>query len=194
MGSVSNYRQIDRTPNGSQMMGAGRCIGKIEERVMSEVILDVREFDEFNAEHVDGSINVPLSCFGCMAPGVLKALQDREILLLCLGGARAKMAEQQLDQMGFASKLKTRVFEGGLKEWKKQGKATVVRKAQHLPIMRQVQLVVGPMVLIGTILGAFVNPGFLIVSGFVGAGLTVAGATGFCGMAKLLSLMPWNKA
>jgi hypothetical protein len=28
---------------------------------------------------------------------------------------------------------------------------------------------------------------------FVGAGLTVAGVTGFCGMARLLALLPWNR-
>jgi hypothetical protein len=27
----------------------------------------------------------------------------------------------------------------------------------------------------------------------VGAGLTFAGISGFCGMARLLSAMPWNK-
>jgi hypothetical protein len=28
---------------------------------------------------------------------------------------------------------------------------------------------------------------------FVGAGLTFAGISGFCGMAHLLALMPWNR-
>jgi hypothetical protein len=28
---------------------------------------------------------------------------------------------------------------------------------------------------------------------FVGAGLTFAGISGFCGMARLLAVMPWNK-
>jgi hypothetical protein len=27
----------------------------------------------------------------------------------------------------------------------------------------------------------------------VGAGLTFAGISGFCGMARLLAVMPWNK-
>ena len=31
-------------------------------------------------------------------------------------------------------------------------------------------------------------------SGFVGAGLVFAGVTGFCGMARMLGLMPWNRA
>lgn len=38
-----------------------------------------------------------------------------------------------------------------------------------------------------------VHPGFWGISVFVGAGLFVAGATGFCGMARLLAVMPWNR-
>jgi hypothetical protein len=64
----------------------------------------------------------------------------------------------------------------------------------HLPLMRQVQLVAGLLVLIGTGLAYFVNPGFLGLTGFVGAGLTLAGSTGFCGMAELLAKMPWNRS
>ena len=32
------------------------------------------------------------------------------------------------------------------------------------------------------------------IAGVIGAGLFVAGATGFCGMARLLAVMPWNRA
>jgi len=38
-----------------------------------------------------------------------------------------------------------------------------------------------------------VAPGFYALSAFVGAGLIFAGTTGFCGMAHLLGLMPWNR-
>jgi hypothetical protein len=43
------------------------------------------------------------------------------------------------------------------------------------------------------VLGALVAPGFYALSGFVGAGLLFAGVSGFCGMARLLAVMPWNK-
>jgi hypothetical protein len=62
-----------------------------------------------------------------------------------------------------------------------------------IPLERQVLVAAGLLVLIGVLLGAFVHPGFYGVSAFVGAGLTVAGLTGFCGMALLLARMPWNK-
>lgn len=46
--------------------------------------------------------------------------------------------------------------------------------------------------LLGVILGYTVHGGFFLISGFVGAGLMLAGITGFCGMARLLEKMPWN--
>lgn len=60
--------------------------------------------------------------------------------------------------------------------------------------MRQVQITTGLLILTGVVLGWFVNPAFYALSAFVGAGLTFAGATGWCGMAMLLKAMPWNRA
>lgn len=62
-------------------------------------------------------------------------------------------------------------------------------KSQPLPLMRQVQIAAGVLILLGVALGYAVNSGFLL-SAFVGAGLAFAGITGFCGMARLLALMP----
>ena len=161
---------------------------------MDSVILDVRERDEFEAEHVEHSINVPLSHFASVAPGVLHTIQQQNVFILWRSGNRAKLALDQLSQLGYSDKVSASVYDGGILEWKRQGNPTVVKRKNHLPIMRQVQLVAGLAVLLTTILGAFVNPWFLAVSGFFGAGLTVAGATGFCGMAILLAKMPWNSS
>jgi hypothetical protein len=38
-----------------------------------------------------------------------------------------------------------------------------------------------------------VAPGWIALSWFVGAGLVFAGVSGFCGMARLLAVMPWNR-
>jgi rhodanese-related sulfurtransferase len=160
---------------------------------MNPVILDVRERDEFEAEHIEHSINVPLSQFATVAPGVLNQLNQKDVSILCRSGNRARLAFDQLKHLGYSDKVVARVYEGGILEWKRQGKPTVVKRRNHLPIMRQVQLIAGSTVLVTTVLGAFVNPWFLAVSAFFGAGLTVAGATGFCGMAELLAKMPWNK-
>jgi hypothetical protein len=44
------------------------------------------------------------------------------------------------------------------------------------------------------LLALLVSPWFALLSAFVGTGLTFAGISGWCGMAKLLDAMPWNKA
>lgn len=160
---------------------------------MNEVILDVRERDEFDAEHIEHSINVPLSQFASVAPGVLNQLREHKVILMCRSGNRAKLAARQIEQLGYADKIHAHVFEGGILRWKTQGRPTIEKKRGHLPIMRQVQLIAGSGVLLFTVFGAFVNPWFLAGTAFFGAGLTVAGATGFCGMAHLLAWMPWNK-
>jgi rhodanese-related sulfurtransferase len=49
------------------------------------------------------------------------------------------------------------------------------------------------LVLLGVLLSQSVAPGWIWLSGFVGAGLIFAGISGFCGMARLLSVMPWNR-
>ncbi len=51
----------------------------------------------------------------------------------------------------------------------------------------------GTLVVAGVALGAFVNPWFLAVSAFFGAGLIFAGASGFCGLGHVLAKMPWNQ-
>ncbi len=158
---------------------------------MNPVIIDVREKDEFDAEHIEHSIHVPLSNFQQQAPALFKTLSGKTVVLMCRSGKRAALAASQAAR--FSDGIRLDVFDGGILEWKTQGKPTVAAKRNHFPIMRQVQLIAGSLVLTGALLSYLVNPAFIFLSAFVGAGLTVAGATGFCGMAVLLARMPWNK-
>ena len=160
---------------------------------MEQIILDVREQDEFAAAHIPGSIWVPLSQFSHTAPGVLQSITGRKILLMCRSGSRAKLALERISQLGFGGQLSVEVYEGGILEWARQGKPVATRKAAHLPIMRQVQIAAGLGVLLSVLLSFAVDHGIAWVAAFIGAGLTFSGFTGFCGLAKLLALMPWNK-
>jgi hypothetical protein len=56
-----------------------------------------------------------------------------------------------------------------------------------------VQIGAGGLVLLGVVLAVLISPWFMALSAFVGAGLVMAGITGFCGMARLLAHMPWNR-
>lgn len=159
---------------------------------MKQVIIDVREKAEFTAEQVEGSINLPLSALSHQAPGVLKNLSDCSFVLMCRSGKRAGLAKQQLEALGLGCDIQ--VYGGGILEWKKQGRPTEGGAKSVIPIMRQVQLLAGFLILVGAVLSWWVSPLWVLLTGFVGAGLFTAGATGFCGMAELLCRMPWNKA
>jgi len=92
-----------------------------------------------------------------------------------------------------ATNCEAYILEGGIEGWKQAGLPVVADKSQPIEINRQVMIAAGSLVLIGVLLGAFVSSGFYVLSGLIGAGLVFAGVSGFCGMAKLLALMPWNR-
>jgi hypothetical protein len=85
------------------------------------------------------------------------------------------------------------ILEGGLDGWKKAGLPVVTDATQPLELQRQVQIGAGFIIVLGVILGSTVAPAWYALSGFVGAGLIMAGVTGFCGLARILMKMPWNK-
>ena len=62
-----------------------------------------------------------------------------------------------------------------------------------ITLERQVRIAAGIIVLTGVISGALINPGFYVLSGLVGAGLTFAGITDICLMGMMLAKAPWNK-
>lgn len=159
-----------------------------------QYVLDVRELDEFKLERVPGSIHLPLSELDALAPGILKPLRECNLVIMCRGGNRARLAHAQLVTRGLLSTERSRVFEGGIMEWKRQGLATEGGGAAGtLPLMRQVQLAAGLLAAGGAAMALLVNPTWVYLSLAVGVGLSVAGLTGFCGMALLLQKMPWNR-
>jgi rhodanese-related sulfurtransferase len=85
-------------------------------------------------------------------------------------------------------------LEGGLDAWRAAGLPLVENTGAPLEIMRQVQITAGSLVVLGVILGLAVHPGFFGLAAFVGAGLVFAGTSGWCGMAKLLAVLPWNRS
>jgi hypothetical protein len=62
-----------------------------------------------------------------------------------------------------------------------------------MSLERQVRIVAGTLVFTGAALGYFVDPRWVGLSAFVGAGLVFAGVTDTCGMAMMLGRMPWNQ-
>lgn len=151
------------------------------------VLVDVREPSEHAGERIVGSRLVPLSSFN---PTQLPREPGKKVVLHCLSGTRSAEAGRKLLEAGFA-----RVYnlKGGLHAWKGAGYATEYNPNAPISIQRQVQIIAGTLVLVATVLGVAVSPWFLVVSGFVGAGLMFAGITNTCGMALLLAKLPYNR-
>ena len=154
-------------------------------RTPSPFILDVRSVLEFEGERIEGARNIPVDQ---LEMRLSEVPEHEEVLVVCRTGIRATIAAASLARAG----RRARVLEGGMLAWRR-AHLPVREGRKRLAIDRQVQLIAGTMVLAGVGLGAFVNPWFLALAAFFGAGLTVAGATGTCGLALLLMKMPWNR-
>lgn len=152
-------------------------------------LIDIRDADEYAREHIPGARSVPLTTL--QQPGALQAQSGETLIFHCQSGARTSGNAALLAQA--VTPADAYLLEGGIQAWKQAGMAVAEDKSQPLPLMRQVQIVAGLLILCGVILGYTVAGGFFLLSGFVGAGLLFAGITGFCGMARLLSVMPWNR-
>lgn len=149
-------------------------------------VVDVREPVEHAEERLDGALCIPL---GDIEKRCGELDRSRPIIIHCRGGVRGGKALEKLSRLGFTG---VRNLEGGLEAWKQAGYPVVTTRRKVLPLMRQVQVTIGVCVLAGSILAWTVDPRFVAIPAFFGAGLTFAGLSGWCGLAILLSKMPWN--
>jgi rhodanese-related sulfurtransferase len=152
------------------------------------VLIDIRETDEYAREHIPGARHHALTRIDRESP-----VRDHDELVVfqCRSGARTKSNAAKL--AATAADCEAYILDGGLEAWKKAGLPVKREPRQPIELIRQVQIATGFLVLLGVALGAMVTPLFYGLSALVGAGLLFAGISGFCGMANLLALMPWNR-
>ncbi|MBW4618628.1 MAG: rhodanese-like domain-containing protein [Cyanosarcina radialis HA8281-LM2] len=153
----------------------------------SVLLIDVREPIEYADEYIPGAISHPLSQFD---PYGIAPQPGQKLVLYCQSGKRSARAADRLSAAGFTDITQ---LQSGLNAWK--ARSYPLSKSQDTPIslFRQVQIVAGSLVLLGTIVGATVSPWGLLLSGFVGAGLAFAGITNTCAMGLLLAKLPYNQ-
>ena len=153
------------------------------------VLVDIREPPEHARERIAGARLVPLSLFG---RGDFAADLERcpAVIFHCQGGNRTNANAAKLKACGITESY---VLKGGIAGWKQAGLPTTVDRSKPIELQRQVQIVAGALVLIGLVLAMTVSIWFAGLAAFVGAGLVFAGVSGWCGMARLLTAMPWNR-
>ncbi len=152
----------------------------------SPFILDVRTPAEHGALNVPGAVLMPLHQ---LDPARVRELAaNRTCHVLCRSGQRARQAAEKLEGAGLSG---VEVIEGGILAWEQAG-LPVARGRETMSIERQGRLTAGLFVLTGALLAVFVNPAWVWMCAFFGAGLTFAALTNNCALGIVLTRMPWN--
>lgn len=154
-------------------------------------IIDVRSPAEFETVRIRGSVNVPLDVLADHADA-LAARLDGKVVLVCQSGVRAEQARQHLAGFGVEG---VHVLDGGIASCATTGgdaDASIVRGRVRWSLDRQVRLVAGTLVLTGLVAGLRA-PRARLLSGLIGAGLTLSALTNTCAMGRILSTLPYNR-
>jgi len=146
-------------------------------------LIDIRGPGEHARERIPGARNRPLG-------QELQLDASTPVVFHCRSGGRTNANAARL---AGAVDCDAYILDGGLDAWKRAGFPVAIDRSQPIEIMRQVQIMAGSLVLLGVVLGFLLRPEFFLLSAFIGGGLIFAGLSGWCGMAKFLDLMPWNR-
>lgn len=159
---------------------------------LKQILIDVRTPAEFQQSHMPESISMPLDAVDVTQVRTLVAQREAEgVLLICQSGQRAQNAAKKLAGQ---IDMPVTVIEGGLNAIAKLNINLVRGTGKNIiSIERQTRIAAGTLMLVGIIGSLWLHPGFLWLSGVVGAGLVFAGVTNTCGMGLLLARMPWNR-
>lgn len=153
------------------------------------VLVDVREPAEHASENIPGATLLPL---GRINKSVLPTFVGKKLVIHCRKGGRGGSACEKL--LAEDPSLEIYNLQGGIEAWNAAGLTVASSGKPFLPLDRQVQLTIGLLLIAGSMLGTIFSPAWFLLTGFIGAGLTVAGLTGFCGLAILMAKMPWNQS
>lgn len=153
-------------------------------------LLDVRTQPEYDTEHVACARLLPLDQLDAAAFMRERGNGDRPLYVICQSGMRARKAIERFKQAGFQRCVNV---EGGTQGWVDAGLPVERGQARVLPLIRQVQIVIGALTAAGAALALWVNPAFAWIPLLMGCGVLMAGLTGACPLALLMAKLPWNR-
>ncbi len=156
-------------------------------------LLDVRSPAEYRDGHALGAKLLPLD--GLSPETLAKQVQEpgagqhTPLYITCRSGFRAQQAAERLRDAGYHNLV---LVEGGTDAWEKAG-LPLRRIGNVISLERQVQITIGTLLVLKVFLGFTVHELFFALGALIGAGLITAGITRWCGMARLIGLLPWNR-
>lgn len=153
----------------------------------SSIVIDVRSDAEHKHTHIPDVLNMPLET---IEKNIETLRGYKTVYIHCQSGRRSQRACEHLQSLGLHTVVNVT---GGIGEWEAAGFELQRNAKHHMPIMQQVLLVAGLLIVIGFAGSVVLHPYMLALPLFVGFGLMYAGISGHCFMALLLSKMPWNK-
>lgn len=156
------------------------------------LLIDVRNPDEFAAEHIPHALSIPLGVLK-QTLATLSFPSSQKVLFQCESGKRGGQACALVQEL---ESFPNRIYnvQNGITGWKDANLAIIGTPA-GISIFRQVQIAIGSFIALSVAAG-FVCSSLqaFAIAGILGTALAVSGATGWCGMAILLSKMPWNRS
>ena len=148
-------------------------MAKLVEESNAELI-DVRTPAEFGGAHATRARNVPLENLDPKRVFESRSGNPQDPLyVICQGGVRSMKACEKLVAAGHHNIVNV---EGGTNAWVAAG-LPIVEGKKVMSLERQTRIAAGALVCLGVLLGYIVNPYFIGLSAFVGAGLVFAGLT-----------------
>lgn len=159
-------------------------------RLGSAAVIDVRTPGEYGSGHIPGAFNVPLDRLDEALPSLRTAAEKGELVVVCASGARSGTASGRLAGEGITAAS----LEGGTDAWSGGGHALERPEGARAvwPMERQVRLAAGSLVVLGVLLDLAI-PGARVLSLLIGGGLVFSALSNTCGMAAVLSKLPFNR-
>jgi|GEM_PF-1242312 len=161
------------------------------------LLLDVSTQDEFENGHIAGAIMHPLEFLD--AENSIQKIRIAypnlpTIYITSDSNARSIEAYQRLETAGYEY---LKIVEGGTRAWEgadfPMESLKEILPFNRMDVSQQIQIIVGSIVTLGTLLGTFVNTGFLAISFLAGVGVAYEGLFGTDYLRQVVSKMSWNK-
>ena len=125
------------------------------------VLIDVREASEYKNINIPKSYLLPLKN---VSIDKIPPHNNKKLVIHCHSGKRSSMACQKL--LNENPNLEIYNLEGGISAWQNSGCHCNCATKFFLPLDRQIQVSVGFFVLLGAILGFFIDKSFIFLSAF----------------------------